>query len=100
MNALLTATLVAAAIVVLVVLYLGYKYPKGWSDWPHDRTTTYRYVISAVLFLLILGLIYWVTRIWDYPTGARGLAYIAFIAIGILFVLGMVFPKGMQKLRL
>jgi len=94
MSAIMTATLVAAAIVIILVLYFGFKYPKGWAQWPHDKPTTYRYVISGVLFLLILGLIYWITRYWDYPMGGKAMAYVAFISFPILFILGLIFPKG------
>jgi len=91
---LVDATLVIAAIVVLLVLYLGLKYPRGWKEWPHDIATTWRYLLSGALFLVIIGLIYWVTRYWDYPVGGRGLTYVAFATFAILFVLGIIFPRG------
>ena len=91
---LLQATLVAAAIVMMLSLYLGFKYPSGWKAWPHDIQTTSRYAVSGILFLMILGLIYWITRYWDYPAGGKAMTYIAFFALGILFVLGIIFPNG------
>jgi multisubunit Na+/H+ antiporter MnhB subunit len=94
MNSLLTVSLVVTVIVVILALYLGLKYPKGWSEWPHDMVTTYRYFVSGTLFMLILGLIYWVTRYWDYPIGGKAMVYVAFIAFIVLFVLGLIFPKG------
>ena len=93
-SSLLTVSLVAAAIVVILAIYLGFKYPKGWWEWPHDKATTFRYVISGILFLLILGLLYWITRYWDYPMGGKAFAYIAYITLFVLFVLGIIFPKG------
>lgn len=95
----LTATLVIAALTVLLLFFLGMKYPKGGRDWPLDRPTTIRYVISGFLFFVILGLIYWVTRYWDYPLSGKGLAYVAFIGIAVLFVLGFIFPKGKEADR-
>ena len=97
MTALLVATIVAAVIVLIVAVYMGFKYPSGWAEWPHDHVTTIRYAISGVLFLLILGLIYWVTRYWDYPVGGKALAYIAFGSMVVLFVLGLIYPSGGSK---
>jgi hypothetical protein len=94
MTFLLVASIVAAVVVLALAVYLGFKYPSGWSDWPHDRVTTVRYAISGILFLLMIGLIYWVTRYWDYPIGGKALAYIAFGTICILFVLGILNPVG------
>jgi hypothetical protein len=92
----LTATLVIAAITGLLLFFLGMKYPLGGRDWPFDRPTTIRYVISGTLFFVILGLVYWVTRYWDYPLSGKGLAYVAFIGMAILFILGIIFPKGKE----
>jgi len=95
----LEVTLVLAAIGALMLFFLGMKYPLGGREWPFDRPTTIRYVISGLLFFIILGLIYWVTRYWDYPLSGKGLAYVAFIGIAVLFILGFIFPKGKEADR-
>ncbi len=92
----LDATLVIAAIAAILLFFLGMKYPKGGKDWPFDRPTTFRYLISGIIFFLIMGLIYWVTRYWDYPLSGKGLVYVSFLALGILFILGIIFPKGKE----
>jgi hypothetical protein len=94
MTALLVATIVVSIVVLFIALYLGFKYPTGWIEWPHDAVTTVRYAVSGLLFLLILGLIYWITRYWDYPVGGKALAYMAFLSMFVLFVLGLIYPSG------
>ena len=89
-----TVSLVVVVIAGVLLVFLGMKYPRGKVDWPHDRERTVRYVISGILFFIILGLIYWVTRYWDYPLSGEGLAYLSLIGLGILLVLGFFFPKG------
>ena len=93
-----TATLVLVVLGILVLGYLGMKYPRGRKDWPHDREKTYRYVITGILFVMILGLIYWVTRYWDYPASGKSLVYIAIIVFPVLIVLGFIFPTGKKGL--
>ncbi|MFW3146018.1 MAG: hypothetical protein ACMUIE_04320 [Thermoplasmatota archaeon] len=95
---LVTASLVLVIIAILVLGFLGMKFPRGRKDWPHDRERTFRYVITGILFFLILGLIYWVTRYWDYPVSAKAVVYLAFIAFPVLLALGFVFPKGKKGL--
>ena len=95
---LVTASIVLVMVGALVLGYLGMKYPRGRRDWPHDGPRTLRYVISGVLFFLILGLIYWITQYWDYPVSGKALVYIAFMAFPILVVLGFVFPRGKKGL--
>lgn len=98
MSFLITASLVIAAIAAIVLIYLGMKYPLGRKDWPHEKERTLRYIISGILFFIIMGLIYWVTRYWDYPLSAKGVFYLALIIIPILIVLGLIFPRGKQGL--
>ncbi len=98
MNFLISASLVIVAIAALVLGFLGMKYPLGRKDWPHDREKTFRYLISGILFFIIMGLIYWITRYWDYPMSGKGLFYLAMIIIPILIVLGLIFPKGKSRL--
>lgn len=88
------ASIVIIVIAVVILLFLGFKFPRGRADWPYDRSETTRYVITGILFLMILGLIYWITRYWDYPVGGKALAYVSFIGIIVLFVLGLLFPSG------
>jgi hypothetical protein len=78
--------------------YLGLKFPRGRYDWPYERERTFGYIVSGVLFLIIMGLIYWITRYWDYPLSGKGVFYLALIIIPILIVLGLVFPGGKQGL--
>jgi len=73
---------------------LGFKYPRGRQDWPHDLERSIRYVTTGILFLIILGLIYWITRYWDYPVGGKLFVYMALIAFPVLLVLGLLFPRG------
>ncbi len=98
MDPLITGSLVIAVIAALILGYLGMKYPRGGKDWPYERERTFRYIISGVLFLIIMGLIYWITRYWDYPLSGKGVFYLALVMIPILIVLGLVFPKGKQGL--
>lgn len=83
-----------AAVAALVLLFLGFRYPRGRKDWPHSLERSVRYVVTGILFLIILGLIYWITRYWDYPVGGELFVYLALIAFPILLVLGFLFPKG------
>jgi hypothetical protein len=93
-----TASLVLVVIGALVLGYLGMKYPRGSKDWPHDGAKTFRYVITGILFFIILGLIYWITQYWDYPVSGKAIVYLAAIALPVLVVLGFVFPKGKKGL--
>jgi multisubunit Na+/H+ antiporter MnhB subunit len=95
---LITASLVIVAIAGLILLFLGMKYPLGKKDWPFDKERTFRYIISGILFFIIMGLIYWITRYWDYPLSGKGLFYVSMILIPILIVLGLIFPKGRKDL--
>ncbi len=94
MSFFVTASIVIVVIAAIILLYLGLKYPQGRTDWPHDGYKTFRFIISGILFLIILGLIYWITRYWDYPLSGKGLVYVAFFALFVLFILGIIFPKG------
>mgnify|MGYP006310454149 CR=1 FL=1 len=98
MNFIMTASLVLAAVAAIVLFFLGMKYPRGRKDWPHDRERTFRYIMSGALFFIILGLIYWVTRYWDYPLSAEGVFYLSLVLFTILVVLGLIFPKGRKDL--
>ncbi|MEA3559554.1 MAG: hypothetical protein U9R75_09905 [Candidatus Thermoplasmatota archaeon] len=98
MSFIVTATLVLFVLSILILGYLGMKYPRGRKDWPHDRERTYRYVITGILFVMIFGLIYWVTRYWDYPASGKAIVYIAFIVFPVLVVLGFIFPTGKSGL--
>jgi MFS family permease len=93
-----TGSLVIVAVAALILGYLGMRYPRGRKDWPHERERTFRYIISGILFFIIMGLIYWITRYWDYPLSGEGVFYLALIIIPILLILGLVFPKGKQGL--
>lgn len=95
---LVTASLVLVVIGILILGYLGMRYPRGGKDWPHDKAKTYRYVVTGILFFLILGLIYWITQYWDYPASGKAIVYIAFIVFPVLLVLGFVFPRGKKGL--
>jgi hypothetical protein len=92
------ASLVLVVVSLLIMFYLGMKYPKGRNDWPHDRERTFRYIVSGILFFMIMGLIYWITRYWDYPLSGKGVFYLAMIIIPILIILGLVFPRGKSGL--
>jgi len=94
----ITASLVIAAVAAIILIYLGMKFPRGRDDWPYDRERTFRYIISGTLFLMIMGLIYWITRYWDYPFSGKGVYYLALIILLILVVLGLVFPEGKRDL--
>jgi len=91
-------SLVIVVIGAILLGYLGFKYPRGRYDWPYEKERTFRYIVSGVLFLIIMGLIYWITRYWDYPLSGKGVFYIALIIIPILIVLGLIFPNGKQDL--
>jgi len=95
---LITASLVIVAIAGLILLFLGMKFPLGKKDWPYNKERTFRYIVSGIIFLIIMGLIYWITRYWDYPLSGKGLFYVAMIIIPILIVLGLIFPKGKRDL--
>ena len=86
--------MVIAVISAIILIFLGFKYPRGGWDWPHDRAKTFRMIISGILFFIIMGLIYWITRYWDYPVSGKGVVYLSLIVFLILFVLGIVFPRG------
>ncbi|MBN1391015.1 MAG: hypothetical protein JXA22_10290 [Candidatus Thermoplasmatota archaeon] len=95
---LVTGSIVIAVIGLLLLCYLGMKYPRGRRDWPHDGPRTLSYIISGILFFIIMGSIYWVTQYWDYPASGKGVVYLAFLALPVLVVLGFVFPKGKKGL--
>ena len=56
MNFLITASLVIVAIAALILGFLGMTYPLGRKDWPHDKEKTFRYIISGILFFIIMGM--------------------------------------------
>ncbi len=91
---LVTASIVLVLIGALILGYLGMKYPRGRKDWPHDGPKTFRLVTTTILFFIIMGLVFWITRYWDYPVSGKGIVYLSLIVFLILFVLGIVFPKG------
>jgi peptidoglycan/LPS O-acetylase OafA/YrhL len=93
-----TASLILVVIGVLVLGFLGMKYPMGRKDWPFDGPRTFRLITTGIMFFLILGLIYWITQYWDYPVSGKALVYIAFICFPILMVLGFIFPEGKRGL--
>jgi len=93
-----TASIVLVVIGILVLGFLGMKYPRGRKDWPFDSSKTFRLITTGILFFLILGLVYWVTQFWDYPVSGKALVYLAFIAFPVLVVLGFIFPKGKRGL--
>ncbi len=98
MEPLITGSLVIVVVAALILGYLGMKYPRGKKDWPYERERTFQYIISGVIFFIIMGLIYWITRYWDYPLSGKGVFYLALLIIPFLLVLGLVFPKGKQGL--
>lgn len=87
-------SLVIVAVSALLLIFLGFKYPRGKRDWPHDRERTFRYVISGIIFIVIMGLIFWITRYWDYPVSGKAVVYVAAFALPVLFILGLIWPRG------
>ena len=87
--------LLAFFLLFLVLVYIGFRYPRGKLDWPFDKAASSRILIAAFLFVVIIGLLYLVTQSIPFPPSMTILQSVIVFFWGLFVALGILFPEGM-----
>ncbi|MFO8109471.1 MAG: hypothetical protein R6U17_02970 [Thermoplasmata archaeon] len=79
---------------LVIVGYIGIKYPAGRSDWDNNKKETIYLILTLATMLLIIYLLYLVFTIITFPSLVVILIWGAAIGMALLFIFSVIYPKG------
>ncbi|MCD6383949.1 MAG: hypothetical protein J7L88_05755 [Thermoplasmata archaeon] len=88
--------LILLLLILIILMLVAVKYPRGRLDWPYDRSTSFRIFFSAILFILILYLIYLVNLYVEYPSSSTMFRIIVGIVLAFFIAAGVLFPESLK----
>ncbi len=84
---------------VVVYLFLGiiaFKFPRGRGDWHKDWRETLYLMLSAIVFLMLLFLLWYVSAVVSWPPALIVVLWVSAISFFVLVLVGIFVPRGIQ----
>lgn len=94
---LITIILIIIFFLVLILIGISLKYPKGRNDWPLDRKTTAAVFLSIFIFVFVIILSFYASQFVNWPSKSVIIFYSGVIIFAILIVFAILLPKGMGQ---
>jgi hypothetical protein len=88
-------------VLISMILYLSlsilaFKYPRGREDWGRDWRETLYLSLSAVVFLMLLFLLWFVSAVVDWPSALTIIFWGSVITLIALVLIGVFVPHGIK----
>ena len=86
-------------VVMLALIYLALKHPRGRMDWEHDVRTSLYFVMTVVLLLLMVYVMYLASGSFRFPPAVTVVLWISVMMMVILALAGLFFPEGYRSTK-
>lgn len=86
-------------VIVLFMLYVAFRHPHGRADWPIDLKGSLYFLVTTILLLLMIYVMYLASASISIPQISTTIMWLGAVIIGILVILGIIFPRGVQDTR-
>ena len=95
--ALAGAILVIFFIVLILLIVIGFWFPRGKKDWPLSQRATLYLLISGLFLVLILILINFASQHVNWADIVTSSIYLTIAIFVLLVLLGLFFPDGLRQ---
>ena len=83
-------------IAVLILAFIGLKFPFPNRDWPFNTKNTLILLGSITVFVLLFTLLNIVKNLVDWPARELIIFWVVLLCFLILFLLGIFLPSGIK----
>jgi integral membrane sensor domain MASE1 len=91
----ITIALIAIFFLLIIMIGIGLRYPKGRQDWPLDRRTSTSIFLSVLVLILLIILSFFASQNVDWPENTVIFYYFSIIIFIILIVVAILMPVGL-----
>ena len=81
---------------VLILVFIGLKFPFPRRDWPFNTKNTLILLGSITVFVVLFSLMNIVKNLVDWPARELILFWVVLLTFLVLFLLGVFLPKGLK----